>query len=109
MSNNSKYSPCNSNDIAMSSTLAIKNLGNLHNWQLIENNKKISKNFTFKDFQETLNFVNKIGDIAENLGHHPDIYFTWGKCNIIIYTHKINGLHQNDFLLAEEIDKLLSC
>ena len=109
MSNNSKCLPCNSNYIAMSSALAIKNLSNLHNWQLIEDNKKISKNFTFKDFQETLNFVNKIGDIAENLGHHPDIYFTWGKCNIIIYTHKINGLHQNDFLLAEEIDKLLSC
>ena len=76
----------------------------LKGWKI--KNKKLYKEFKFKDFKETLKFVNKIGQVAEKQGHHPDIYFTWGKCNIEIYTHSIKGLSQNDFILASKIDKI---
>jgi 4a-hydroxytetrahydrobiopterin dehydratase len=47
-----------------------------------------------------------VGEISEDQGHHPDIFFTWGKCTLTIYTHKIQGLHDNDFILAKDIDKI---
>ena len=67
---------------------------------------KLYKNFKFRDFKETLEFVNKVGKVAEKEGHHPDIYFTWGKCTIELYTHSIKGLSENDFLLAKGINKI---
>ena len=69
-------------------------------------NGKLYRSFKFKDFKETLKFVNKVGEIAEKEGHHPDIYFTWGKCTIELYTHAIKGLSENDFILAAKIDKI---
>ena len=63
------------------------------------------KEFKFKNFLESHNFVNKVGDIAEKEGHHPDIWFGWGYVKIKIFTHKIKGLHENDFILAAKIDK----
>ena len=70
-------------------------------------NGKLYRSFKFKDFKETLKFVNKVGEIAEKEGHHPDIYFTWGKCTIELYTHAIKGLSENDFILAAKIDKII--
>ncbi|MEK6829337.1 MAG: 4a-hydroxytetrahydrobiopterin dehydratase [Nanoarchaeota archaeon] len=67
---------------------------------------KLCKEFKFKDFKETLRFVNKVGKVAEKQGHHPDIYFTWGKCAIEIYTHSIKGLSEKDFALASKINKI---
>ncbi|MEX2017065.1 MAG: 4a-hydroxytetrahydrobiopterin dehydratase [Candidatus Pacearchaeota archaeon] len=67
---------------------------------------KLHREFKFKDFKKTLEFVNKVGEIAEKEGHHPDIYFTWGKCTIELYTHSINGLSENDFILASKINKI---
>lgn len=66
----------------------------------------IEKEFKFKNFKEALSFTNKIGKLAEKEGHHPDIYLAWGNVKVIIYTHKINGLHENDFILASKIDKI---
>ena len=62
--------------------------------------------FAFGDFREALAFVNKVGEIAESEGHHPDILLAWGKAEITIWTHKINGLTESDFILAAKIDKL---
>ncbi|MBT4989269.1 MAG: 4a-hydroxytetrahydrobiopterin dehydratase [Rickettsiales bacterium] len=98
--------PCTSADRPLNFEIAKQKLIGLNDWQLIEDGRKIKKNFKFKDFITTLNFVNKVGNIAEIEGHHPDIYFTWGKCTIEIYTHAINGLHDNDFILATKIDRL---
>ena len=67
----------------------------------------LEKSFTFKDFNESQKFVNSVGSIAENEGHHPDIKFGWGYANIQIYTHKIEGLVESDFILAAKIDKIL--
>ena len=74
-------------------------------WKPIEEHH-LEKEFKFSNFIEALDFTNKIGKIAEKEGHHPDIYLTWGKVKVIIYTHKINGLHINDFILASKIDKI---
>lgn len=75
------------------------------NWKI--KNGKLCREFKFKDFNETLKFVNKIGKIAERHGHHPDIYFTWGKCKIKIYTHSTKKLSKKDFMLASEINKII--
>jgi 4a-hydroxytetrahydrobiopterin dehydratase len=83
-----------------------KYLNQLNNWQLIDQDSWLCKKYEFKDFKQSLEFVNKVGDVAEQQNHHPDIYFTWGKVEIKIQTHKIGGLHENDFILATLIDKL---
>jgi len=76
------------------------------NWRVIEVHH-LEKEFSFKDFKEALAFVNKVGSVAEEQGHHPDISLAWGKVNITIWTHKINGLTESDFILAAKIDALL--
>lgn len=81
-----------------------KYLKQVKNWKL--NNNHIYKEFKFKNFKEALKFVNKVGKIAEKEGHHPDIYFTWGKCKIELFTHAVKGLSENDFILASKIDKI---
>ncbi|CAI4029815.1 putative pterin-4-alpha-carbinolamine dehydratase [Nitrospira tepida] len=61
--------------------------------------------YTFKDFAQALDFVNKVGAVAEAEGHHPDLYLAWGKCKVEIWTHKINGLTESDFYLAAKADR----
>ncbi|NLW21826.1 MAG: 4a-hydroxytetrahydrobiopterin dehydratase [Tissierellia bacterium] len=75
-------------------------------WQVLDN-KKLERTFKFKNFKEALDFTNKVGNIAEEEGHHPDIFLSWGKVIITLWTHKIGGLHENDFILAAKIDKLI--
>ncbi len=74
-------------------------------WQVVED-KYIEKAYKFKDFREALDFTNKIGELAEGEGHHPDIYLSWGKVIVKLWTHKIKGLHENDFILAAKIDQI---
>jgi len=76
-------------------------------WQVIDE-RYLEKEYKFKNFRQALDFVNKVGDLAETQGHHPDIYLTWGKVKLKIWTHKIDGLHKNDFVLAAKADELLS-
>lgn len=78
--------------------------GSAPDWRIIEDSTKLFREFTFKNFRSAQDFVNKVGDIAEIEGHHPDIEFGWGYAKITIYTHAINGLHENDFILASKID-----
>ena len=74
-------------------------------WQVIDEHH-LEREFKFKNFQQALNFVNQVGQLAESEGHHPDIYLSWGKVKITIWTNKINGLHENDFILAAKIEQL---
>lgn len=69
-------------------------------------NQKIWKDYSFKNFKEALAFVNKVGELAESEGHHPDITFGWGKVHIELTTHAIKGLSENDFIVAAKIDEL---
>ncbi len=76
-------------------------------WTVIEDDTKLMREFTFKDFKAALDFVNAAGEIAEDEGHHPNIYLHgWNKVKVTLYTHAIKGLSENDFILAAKIDAI---
>jgi 4a-hydroxytetrahydrobiopterin dehydratase len=74
-------------------------------WKAV-NEHHISRTFTFPDFKQALDFVNRVGEVAERQGHHPDIMLAWGKTEVTLWTHKIDGLTQSDFVMAAKIDQL---
>ncbi len=76
-------------------------------WQVM-NEHHLEKEYKFKDFRDALAFVNKVGELAEAQGHHPDIYLAWGKARLTIWTHKIDGLTESDFVFAAKADRLAS-
>lgn len=77
----------------------------LPGWDVIEQHR-IERSFSFPNFKSALAFVNRIGEVAEEQGHHPDICFGWGNVKVTIFTHKIKGLTESDFILAAKIDRL---
>ena len=81
-----------------------ENLAELDGWKT--ENKKLKKRFEFENFAESLEFVNKVGEIAKEADHHPDIYFGWGYAEIELTTHDTGGLTHNDFDVAGEIDEI---
>jgi 4a-hydroxytetrahydrobiopterin dehydratase len=74
-------------------------------WQLVDNGSRIERRFTFRNFRDSLGFVQKVGEMAEAQGHHPDVKFGWGYAEISLQTKKIKGLHENDFIMATKIDR----
>ena len=82
-----------------------KLLSQVNGWEVV-NEHHLSKAYKFEDFQEALAFVDRVGKLAEEQGHHPDICFGWGRAEITIWTHKIDGLTESDFVLAAKIDEL---
>jgi 4a-hydroxytetrahydrobiopterin dehydratase len=74
-------------------------------WEIVDGHH-VRRTLTFPDFVEALLFVNRIGEVAEREGHHPDISLSYGKVEVQIYTHAVDGLTENDFILASKIDKL---
>lgn len=82
-----------------------RKLKEISNWDTIENHH-IVKRFKFEDFKQALSFVNTIGEIAEKIRHHPDIYISYSDVELKIFTHSINALTKKDFELALEIDKV---
>jgi 4a-hydroxytetrahydrobiopterin dehydratase len=74
-------------------------------WNVV-NNHHLERQFSFPDFKTALDFVIKVGNLAEEQGHHPDILLAWGKVGITIWTHKIDGLTESDFILAAKMDRL---
>jgi 4a-hydroxytetrahydrobiopterin dehydratase len=103
-----KCSPCEGGVIPFDVSEIHKYQKKVDGWDLVQNKKKIfflEKKFTFKNFLESQNFVNKVGKISEEEGHHPDILFGWGYAKITITTHAIEGLSENDFILAAKIDQ----
>jgi 4a-hydroxytetrahydrobiopterin dehydratase len=80
-------------------------LEELDGWA-IQDGHHLHKAYTFPDFVEALAFVNRVGLIAEEQGHHPDLYLTWGKVEAKIWTHKVNGLTVSDFIFAAKIDRV---
>ncbi|RFA28312.1 pterin-4-alpha-carbinolamine dehydratase [Alkalilimnicola ehrlichii] len=69
-------------------------------WQLADAGNRLTRTWKFGNFAKALAFVNKVGELAEEEGHHPDVTFGWGYATVEIWTHKIGGLHENDFILA---------
>lgn len=80
-----------------------RKLGN--GWRVV-NEHHLEKEFAFKNFRDALAFTNRVGDLAEGQGHHPDIYLTWGKAKVTIWTHKVDGLTESDFVLGAKIEGL---
>lgn len=78
-------------------------------WEIVEVNgiDRLVRTFTFKNFQQALDFTNKVGGIAENEDHHPAILTEWGRVGVSWWTHKIKGLHRNDFIMAAKTDSLI--
>jgi 4a-hydroxytetrahydrobiopterin dehydratase len=76
-------------------------------WTLAENGTRLFRRFEFADFKAAMEFVNRVADVAEEEGHHPDIAIHWNKVDLTLWTHKIGGLHENDFILAAKVDRLL--
>jgi len=74
-----------------------------HGWQVVEG-KKLEKLFTFRNFVDALAFTNRVGAIAEQQGHHPDLQLSWGRVKVELWTHKIGGLTDSDFILAAKAD-----
>ncbi len=97
-------------DILPFDTIEIhKYLKKVDGWEVKNDKDKnyhLVKDFKFNNFEESQNFVNKVGKIAEEENHHPDILFGWGYCKIKIFTHAIKGLAESDFILAAKIDKI---
>ncbi len=74
-------------------------------WEVV-NQHHLARTYKFKNFAQALEFVNRIGQMAEEQGHHPDLHLAWGKTRVEIWTHKINGLHEADFVFAAKCDTL---
>ena len=77
-----------------------------NDWKII-NEHHLEKEYSFKNFKEALDFTIKVGELAENQDHHPDIFLAWGKVKLTIWTHKIDGLTESDFIFAAKADKEL--
>ena len=106
-----KCAPCEGGVIPFDVSEIHKYQKKVDGWDIPKNNKNIyylEKNFKFKNFKDSQDFINIIGKISEEEGHHPDITFGWGYAKIIITTHAIEGLSENDFILAAKIDKIIS-
>ena len=106
---NKKCLPCEGGIMPFDISEIHKYQKKVDGWSIIKNDKEIfflEKNFKFKNFKESHNFVNNVGKLSENEGHHPDINFGWGYAKICITTHAIEGLSENDFILAAKIDQI---
>ena len=103
-----KCVPCEGGVIPFDLSQIHKYQKKVDGWDLVKNEKNVftlEKKFTFKNFIKSQDFVNQVGKISEEEGHHPDISFGWGYAKIVITTHAIEGLSENDFILAAKIDK----
>ena len=97
--------PCRGDVPALKGAELQKLSHQLPNWEVV-NEHHIHRIFKFPDFVKALAFVNRVGAIAEEQGHHPDILLTWGKAEITTWTHAVNGLTESDFILAAKIDQI---
>jgi 4a-hydroxytetrahydrobiopterin dehydratase len=95
--------PCRPGTPALASEAIQRLLGQLDGWQAVDAHHLV-KTYEFADFQTALEFVNRVGAIAELEGHHPDIFLSWGKVKLEVFTHSIDGLSESDFVLAAKAD-----
>ena len=99
--------PCRGGIPPLTEPQARELLENTSDWSLEERGTRLARRFEFEDFKKAIEFVNRVAEIAEAQGHHPDFAIHWNKVDLVLWTHKIGGLHENDFILAAKIDKLL--
>ena len=105
-----KCAPCEGGVIPFDISEIHKYQKKVDGWDILQDTKKkffLNKRFNFNNFTKSQEFINKVGKISEDEGHHPDISFGWGYAEIKITTHAIEGLSENDFILAAKIDQLV--
>lgn len=102
----SKCTSCRSDAAPLNREEAAELGKEIPRWKLNAAADRISREFKFKDFKGAMKFVNKVADLAEEEGHHPDFLIHYNKVELTLWTHKIGGLHRNDFILAAKIDSL---
>ena len=101
-----KCTPCRGGIAPLTHQEAERFQSQTPNWELRHDGHRIERSFRLPDFRKALSFVDQVGALAEAESHHPDINFGWGYATISLYTHKIKGLHQNDFIMAAKFDRL---
>ena len=101
-----KCVPCRGGTPPLSAEQAKTYLAAVPEWRVSADGKQISRTFTYKDFIQAMKFVNKVAEVAEEQGHHPDIHIHWNKVELVLWTHSIGGLHENDFVMAAKLERL---
>ncbi|HZH90659.1 MAG TPA: 4a-hydroxytetrahydrobiopterin dehydratase [Pyrinomonadaceae bacterium] len=102
---NRKCVPCHGGVPPLSADEIGQYLGELQGWEVVDGHH-LKKTYAFPNFEQSLALANRIGEVAEAEGHHPDICFGWGHAEVTIYTHAIDGLSESDFILAAKIDEI---
>ena len=105
-----KCVPCRGDEPTVTETEIAELAPQVPDWQIVEREsiRRLERVFKFKNFRQALDFTNKVGEIAEVEGHHPALLTEWGRVRVTWWTHKIRGLHRNDFIMAAKTDKLYS-
>lgn len=100
--------PCSKDTLPLDKSERQAYLEQLPEWRIVEHDGiiKLSRSFSFYDFAKALTFTQRVGEIAEQAGHHPMLITEWGKTTVMWWTHRINGLHLNDFILAARTDEV---
>jgi len=98
--------PCRGGVPPLSREAAQAMLASVPGWELNLDATRLSRHFTFTDFIQAQAFAVKVGELAEIEAHHPVLSYTWGYCDVVFYTHKIGGLHENDFIMAAKVNSL---
>jgi 4a-hydroxytetrahydrobiopterin dehydratase len=99
--------PCRGGIPPLTEAQARELLENTPDWRLEEKGTRLARRFEFEDFKKAIEFVNRVAEIAEAEGHHPDFAIHWNKVDLVLWTHTIGALHENDFIVAAKIDRLL--
>ncbi|MBP2678104.1 MAG: pterin-4-alpha-carbinolamine dehydratase [Deltaproteobacteria bacterium] len=99
--------PCRGGIQAMGAEEAGRLISQVSGWTLEEETKGIRREFRFRNFADAMGFARQVGEIAEAEGHHPDLSVGWGYCTVRFRTHSIRGLHENDFIMAAKVNRLL--
>lgn len=101
-----KCTPCQGGIPPLSCEIAQQYLSVAPGWELQDDATRVKRTFKFKNFLNALDFAQRVGLLSEEQGHHPDITIGWGYCKVVFQTHKINGLHENDFIMAAKVNQL---
>ncbi|MDQ6970573.1 MAG: 4a-hydroxytetrahydrobiopterin dehydratase [Mariprofundus sp.] len=99
--------PCQGGIAPLDAETARVKLVDVPGWALIADDKQLRRSFTFKNFVAAQQFANQVGELSEAENHHPDITYGWGYCSVVFYSHKIGGLHQNDFIMAAKVNAIV--
>ncbi|MSP85805.1 MAG: 4a-hydroxytetrahydrobiopterin dehydratase [Methylotenera sp.] len=102
-----KCTPCQGGIPPMSCDVAEKYLHEAPEWELLDNATKLKRTFKLDNFEDAMQLAQRVGELCETEGHHPDLIIGWGYCRVEFQTHKINGLHENDFIMAAKVNQLV--